>query len=54
VYNANVVAIKCDNKKIFSNNLINITKELGILYKLALARIKKLNRLIKRASEVLT
>jgi hypothetical protein len=54
VYNANVVAIQCDNEKGFGNNLINTTKELGMLYELALARTKKLNKLIKRAGGVLT
>jgi hypothetical protein len=54
VYNADVVAIRCDNEKGFSNDLINITEELGMLYKPALAGIKELNRLIKRAGGVLT
>jgi hypothetical protein len=53
VYNADVVAIRCDNEKGFSNNLINITEELGMLYELALPSIKELNRLIKRIGGVL-
>jgi hypothetical protein len=53
VYNADVVAIRCDNEKGFSNNLINITEDLGILYELALPSIKELNGLIERAGRVL-
>jgi hypothetical protein len=54
VYNANVVAIQCDNEKGFSNDLINTTKELGMLYELAPASTKEPNELIERASGVLT
>jgi hypothetical protein len=54
VYNADVVAIRCDNEKGFGNNLINTTEELGMLYKPALASTKELNRLIERAGGVLT
>jgi hypothetical protein len=54
VYNANVIAIRCDNKKGFGNDLINIIKELGMLYELALPNIKELNGLIKRIGGVLT
>jgi hypothetical protein len=54
VYNADVVAVQCDNKKGFSNDLIDITEELGMLYEPAPAGTKELNRLIKRARGVLT
>jgi len=54
VYNAGVVAIRSDNKKGFSNDLINITEELGMLYEPALASAKELNGLIKRVGGVLT
>jgi hypothetical protein len=54
VYNANVVAIRCDNEKGFGNDLINTTKELGILYELAPAGTKEPNGLIKRSGGVLT
>jgi hypothetical protein len=53
VYNADVVAIRCDNEKGFSNNLINTIEDLGILYEPALLSIKELNRLIKRVGRVL-
>jgi hypothetical protein len=49
-----VIAIRCDNKKGFGNDLINIIKELGMLYELALPNIKELNGLIKRIGGVLT
>jgi hypothetical protein len=54
VYNANVVAIRCDNKKGFRNNLIDITEELGMLYELALPGTKEPNGLIERAGGTLT
>jgi hypothetical protein len=54
VYNADVVAIRCDNEKGFSNDLINITEELGMLYEPAPPSIKELNGLIERAGGVLT
>jgi hypothetical protein len=40
VYNADVVAIRCDNEKGFGNDLINITEELGMLYEPAPAGTK--------------
>jgi hypothetical protein len=54
VYNADVVAIQCDNEKGFGNDLINTTKELGMLYEPAPAGTKEPNGLIERAGGVLT
>jgi hypothetical protein len=54
VYNADVVAVRCDNEKGFGNDLIDITEELGMLYELAPAGTKEPNGLIERASGTLT
>jgi hypothetical protein len=54
VYNADVVAIRCDNEKGFGNDLINTTEELGMLYEPAPASTKEPNGLIERAGGVLT
>ena len=54
MYNADVVAIRCDNEKGFGNDLINTTEELGMLYEPAPAGTKEPNGLIERAGGVLT
>jgi hypothetical protein len=54
VYNADVVAVRCDNEKGFGNDLIDITEELGMLYKPAPPGTKEPNGLIERAGGVLT
>jgi hypothetical protein len=54
VYNADVVAIRCDNEKGFGNDLINTTEELGMLYEPAPPGTKEPNGLIERAGGVLT
>jgi hypothetical protein len=54
VYNADVVAIRCDNENGFGNDLINTTEELGMLYEPAPAGTKEPNGLIERAGGVLT
>jgi hypothetical protein len=54
VHDADVIAIRCDNKKGFGNDLINTTEELGMLYELAPADTKEPNGLIKRVGGVLT
>lgn len=54
MYNADTVAVRCNNKKGFSNDFINITEELGMLHELAPPSTKEPNRLIKRAGGVLT
>jgi hypothetical protein len=54
VYNADVVAVRCDNEKGFGNDLINTTEELGMLYEPAPPGTKEPNGLIERAGGVLT
>jgi hypothetical protein len=54
VHNADVVAIQCDNKKGFGNDLINTTEELGMLYEPAPASTKEPNGLIECAGGVVT
>ncbi|KAK1914257.1 hypothetical protein P3342_007503 [Pyrenophora teres f. teres] len=54
VYNADVVAIRCDNEAGFGNDLINMTEELGILYESAPPGTKEPNGLVERAGGVLT
>jgi hypothetical protein len=54
VYNADVVAIRCDNEKGFGNDLINTAEELSMLYEPAPAGTKEPNGLIERAGGVLT
>lgn len=54
VYDADVVAVRCDNEKGFGNDLINTTEELGMLYEPAPAGTKEPNGLIERAGGVLT
>jgi hypothetical protein len=54
VYNADVVAVRCDNEKGFGNDLIDITEELGMLYEPAPPGTKEPNGLIERAGGVLT
>jgi hypothetical protein len=54
VYNADIVAIQCNNEKGFGNDLINTTEELGMLYEPAPAITKEQNGHIERASGVLT
>jgi hypothetical protein len=54
VYNADVVAVRCDDEKGFGNDLSDITEELRMLYEPAPAGTKEPNGLIKRASGVLT
>lgn len=54
VYNADVVAVRCDNEKGFGNDLIDTTEELGMLYEPAPAGTKEPNGLIERAGGVLT
>jgi hypothetical protein len=54
VYNADVVAVRCDNEKGFGNDLINITEELGMMYEPAPPGTKEPNGLIERAGGVLT
>jgi hypothetical protein len=49
VYNADVVAIRCENEKGFDNDLISTTEELRILYEPAPPGTKEPNRLIERA-----
>ncbi|KAI1515853.1 Pol protein [Pyrenophora tritici-repentis] len=54
VYDADVVAIRCDNEKGFGNDLINTTEELGMLYEPAPPGTKEPNGLTERAGGVLT
>lgn len=53
-YDADVVAVRCNNEKGFGNNLISMTEELDMLYKPAPAGTKEPNGLIERAGGVLT
>jgi hypothetical protein len=53
VYNADLVAIRCDNEKGFGNVLINTTEELGILYEPAPAGTKGPNGLIVEVEKLI-
>jgi hypothetical protein len=53
VYNADLVAIRCDNEKGFGNDLINTTEELGILYEPAPVGTKEPNGLIVQVEKLI-
>jgi hypothetical protein len=54
MYDADVIAVRCDNERGFGNDLIGITEELGMLHELAPPGTKEPNGLIERAGGVLT